>query len=156
MVWALALAGVLSACLSPNDQVAEIIYGVYFLLPLPLLIFFLVGTIKALSAARNVPAEEKRMIVAILVVVLIIYTLLFLPNSIWCMMIEFRYNHILTRVAYISLLLSPLADLTLYFCIRRSVMDKLLKSLCYCKISATQEMSSTGVESMSAPCTGTV
>ncbi|PWA24279.1 hypothetical protein CCH79_00021072, partial [Gambusia affinis] len=56
-----------------------VIITVLFILPFPVFIFFLVGTIKALSGAFNVPADEKRRIAAIQVVELIIYTLLYLP-----------------------------------------------------------------------------
>uniref|UniRef100_A0A3B3XLG7 G-protein coupled receptors family 1 profile domain-containing protein n=2 Tax=Poecilia mexicana TaxID=48701 RepID=A0A3B3XLG7_9TELE len=156
LVWTLAFASFLPYCLDVNHQVVEIIFAVIFLLPFPFLIFCLVGTIKALSAARSVPAEEKRRIVTLLVVVLLIYTLLFLPNVIWSLVEEVRYNPIFDSLACICLHLSPLADLTMYFCIRKSAMDKLLKSCCHCEMLGNQESSSTAIENMSAPCTDTV
>uniref|UniRef100_A0A3B3W2L9 G-protein coupled receptors family 1 profile domain-containing protein n=1 Tax=Poecilia latipinna TaxID=48699 RepID=A0A3B3W2L9_9TELE len=143
LVWTLAFASFLPYCLDVNHQVVEIIFAVIFLLPFPFLIFCLVGTIKALSAARSVPAEEKRRIVTLLVVVLLIYTLLFLPNVIWSLVEEVRYNQIFDSLACICLHLSPLADLTMYFCIRKSAMDKLLKSCCHCEMLGNQESSST-------------
>ncbi|KAG7999671.1 G-protein coupled receptor 4 [Nibea albiflora] len=54
---------------------------IYFLLAFPLFIFFLGGTLKALSAS-TVPSDEKRRIVGVLVLVLLIYTLLFMPRII--------------------------------------------------------------------------
>ncbi|KAM6997177.1 G-protein coupled receptor 4-like [Tautogolabrus adspersus] len=58
---------------------ARRILFIFFIIPFPLFIFFLVGTLRALSASVSVPSEEKRRIVGILVLVLLIYTLLFLP-----------------------------------------------------------------------------
>ncbi|KAM6960364.1 proteinase-activated receptor 2-like [Tautogolabrus adspersus] len=62
--------------------VTNIIFAIFLLVPFPLFIFFLVGTLRALSASVSVPSEEKRRIVGILVLVLLIYTLLFLPSAI--------------------------------------------------------------------------
>ncbi|XP_054877619.1 G-protein coupled receptor 4-like isoform X2 [Poeciliopsis prolifica] len=156
VVWTLAFASVLPYCFNVNHQDVEMVFAVIFLLPFPILVFFLTGTIKALSAAHSVPAEEKKRIVTILVVVLLIYTLLFLPNIIWSLVEELRYNQIFDSLACICLILSPLADLTMYFCIRKSAIDKLLKSCCHCEMLGNQESSSTAVENMSAPCTSTV
>ncbi|KAM4600197.1 proteinase-activated receptor 2-like [Fundulus diaphanus] len=156
VVWTLALVCVLPLYFNIHPRVQEIICAVFLLLPLPLFIFFLVGTIRALSAAQSVPVEEKRRIVAILVVVLLIYTLLFLPNITWSMVEEAKHYQIFTSLACIGLYLSPLADLTMYFCIRKSAIDKLLKLLCHCKMSGNRETSSTAVENMSATCSEAV
>ncbi|XP_032409941.1 G-protein coupled receptor 4-like [Xiphophorus hellerii] len=156
VVWTLAFASVVPCCFNVNHQVVEMIFAAVFLLPFPILIFFLIETIKALSAAYSVPAEEKRRIVTLLVVVLLIYTLLFLPNIIWSLVEELRFNQIFDSLACICLCLSPLADVTMYFCIRKSAMDKLLKSCCHCEMLGNQKLSSTAVENTSAPCTNTV
>ncbi|MEQ2238671.1 hypothetical protein ILYODFUR_035550, partial [Ilyodon furcidens] len=156
VVWTLALVSFLPLCFNVHYWVETIIHAVFFFLPLPLFIFFLVGTIKALSTARSVPGEEKRRIVSILVAVLLIYTLLFVPNIIWSIVEEARYCQILTNLACICLYLSPLADLTMYFCIKKSAMDNFLKILCCCNMSDNQETTSTAVENMSALCTETV
>ncbi|XP_043992834.1 G-protein coupled receptor 4-like [Gambusia affinis] len=156
VVWTLAFASVLTYSSNVNHQVVEIIFAAIFLIPFPILIFFLVETIKALSAAHSVPAEEKRRIVTLLVMVLLIYTLLFLPNIIWSLVEELRFNQIFHSLACICLCVSPLADVTMYFCIRKSAMDKLLKSCCHCEMLGNQKSSSTAVGNMSASCTDTV
>lgn len=128
-----------------------------FLLPFPLFIFFLVGTIKALSGTRSVPADEKRRIVAIQVVVLLIYALLFLPYILTILYNgEFKEEFILLVVTLICIYLSPLADTTLYLFIRKSILDNFLASVCSCKISKNQEISSTEYESRIATNTETV
>ncbi|KAG7228431.1 hypothetical protein INR49_007604, partial [Caranx melampygus] len=83
VVWIVTLVFVVSVFFWNTSEVSWIIYAIFLILPFPLLIFFLFGTIKALSAAISVPPDEKRRIVAILVLVLFIYTLLFLPTIIW-------------------------------------------------------------------------
>ncbi|XP_014881950.1 ovarian cancer G-protein coupled receptor 1-like, partial [Poecilia latipinna] len=79
VVWILPLLFLLFAFLTLGVQMAAFSLIVVLILPFPLFIFFLVGTIKALSGALSVPADEKRRIAAIQVVVLIIYALLYLP-----------------------------------------------------------------------------
>ncbi|XP_014883027.1 ovarian cancer G-protein coupled receptor 1-like, partial [Poecilia latipinna] len=79
VVWILPLLFLLFAFLTLGVQMAAFSLIVVLILPFPLFIFFLVGTIKALSGALSVPADEKRRIAAIQVVVLINYTLLYLP-----------------------------------------------------------------------------
>ncbi|XP_075328754.1 G-protein coupled receptor 4-like [Odontesthes bonariensis] len=129
VVWILPLVYVLPLYFDVNFYVTETIFAVFVLLPLPLFIFFLVGTLKALSTARSVPADEKRRIVAILIVVLLIYTLLFLPSVIWSLVEKARDNRIFHNMAFFFLNLSPLADLTMYVFIRKGAIDKLLASM---------------------------
>ncbi|KAM3606862.1 uncharacterized protein V6R79_024643 [Siganus canaliculatus] len=101
-----------------------IIIGFLFLLPVPLFIFCLAATLGALSACR-LPAEEKRRIVAVLVLVLLIYILFFLTLGFF---IFFNFSFILIR-------LNPLADLVLYVFMRKGAVDKLLASVCCCKMN---------------------
>ncbi|XP_067354457.1 ovarian cancer G-protein coupled receptor 1-like, partial [Channa argus] len=82
VVWAFALVFFLLVFSWLKTYVAQTIFAVFLLLPLRLLILSLDGTLKALSAASRVPPDEKRRIVAMLVLVLLIYTLLFLPSII--------------------------------------------------------------------------
>ncbi|XP_041866849.1 G-protein coupled receptor 4-like isoform X2 [Melanotaenia boesemani] len=152
VVWAIPWIYALPLYFKANFPVIVTICGVFLLLPLPLFIFFLVGTIKALSAARSVPADEKRRIVAILVVLLFIYMLLFLPSIIWFLAGKHRCNQSFYNVAFTLLIFSPLADLVMYILIRKSVMDKFLASLCCCKMSNNPQTSSMSNDSMSASC----
>ncbi|XP_038586178.1 G-protein coupled receptor 4-like isoform X3 [Micropterus salmoides] len=106
---------------------------VLLLLPFPLLIFSLVGTLKALSASISVPSDEKRRIVGILVLVLLIYTLLFLPTII---LLLGGYHRTLELLYLIFIRLNPLADLFLYVFMRKGFIDKLLASVCCCRMDS--------------------
>ncbi|XP_029306126.1 G-protein coupled receptor 4-like [Cottoperca gobio] len=114
----------------------------FFLLPLPLLIFFLIGTLRALSASISVPADEKRRIVGMLVLVLLIYTLLFLPYIIWFLSDGIKCDITFTHLSSLLLQLSPLADLVLYVLMRKGTIDKLLASVCCCRMDSNDSSSS--------------
>ncbi|XP_040906351.1 mas-related G-protein coupled receptor member A6-like [Toxotes jaculatrix] len=114
--------------------------SIYFLLPFPVLIFSLAGTFKALSAATSVSSEEKRRIVGALILVLLNYTLLFLPTIIWFLSENVRYEVTLNNLAQTMIRISPLADLVLYVFMRKGAFDRLLACLCCCK-SETQQTS---------------
>ncbi|XP_070697697.1 G-protein coupled receptor 4-like [Pempheris klunzingeri] len=133
MVWAFPLVYLLPSHFWFDFEVIEIIFAVIILVPFPLLIFFLIGTLKALSAADRVASDEKRRIVGILVLVLLIYTLLFLPSVIWFLAQRAKKNFILGGLSFVFLKLSPLADLALYVFVRKGIIDKLLASLCRCR-----------------------
>ncbi|XP_044229420.1 ovarian cancer G-protein coupled receptor 1-like [Thunnus albacares] len=111
-----------------------IIVAVSLLIPFPLLIFFLGGTLKSLSAAISVSPDEKRRIVGMLVLVLLTYTLLFLPTIIWLLVEGAIYDYTFNSLTFILLRFSPLADLILYVFMRKGAIDKLLASLCCCKM----------------------
>ncbi|KAM4600241.1 G-protein coupled receptor 4-like [Fundulus diaphanus] len=155
VVWTLSLSILLTLILTTERTTGSIIYKIIvpgvFLLPFPFFIFCLVGTIKALSGALSVPAEEKRQIVAIQVVVLLIYSLLFLPMISYLLLEKIPFF-----MFTLCIFLSPLADLDLDFLLRKSFLDKFLASLCSCKASDNQEMSSKDTESTTAPHTETV
>ncbi|XP_054880719.1 G-protein coupled receptor 4-like [Poeciliopsis prolifica] len=153
VVWVLPLPLLLAIQFNPFMKIYTYILTFIFLLPFPLFIFFLCGTIRALSAAHRVPADEKRRIVAILVVVLLMYTILFLPIIVWFLL---QNSLSLQTVASICIYMSPLADTILYLLIRKSLLDKVLASLCFCKMSDGEEMSSMGNDNMTAPSTDTV
>lgn len=148
VVWMLPMIYVFPLHLIANPKVTDIIVSVYLLFPLPLFIFFLGGTIRTLSAARSVSADEKRRIVAILVVVLLIYILLFLPSVI-LLLVEQSRNYIFNRVVYVLLNLSPLADLSIYIFIRKGAIDKLLVSICCCKMNNSRQTTSMNYASSS-------
>ncbi|XP_067466955.1 ovarian cancer G-protein coupled receptor 1-like isoform X1 [Thunnus thynnus] len=136
VVWILPLVFVLPHYYWVEFEDSETIFAVFLLVPFPLLIFFLGGTLKSLFAAMSVSSDEKRRIVGILVLVLLIYTLLFLPNIIWSLVEEARYNHTFSGLTFSLLRFSPLADLILYVFMRKGVIDKLLASLCCCRMDS--------------------
>ncbi|XP_054879727.1 G-protein coupled receptor 4-like [Poeciliopsis prolifica] len=160
VVWILPLFYPVLFYGTKDNNSHDTFFMIVLLLPFPFFIFFLVGTIKALSGALSVPADEKRRIVAIQVVVLIIYTLLYLPMIISLLgnfiVLDDEFHFILIAVSLVCFFLSPLADTTLYLFIRKSIMDKFLASICSCKISNNQETISTDHESRSATTTETV
>ena len=135
-VWILTLAFTLPLSLGRSYMLDKIIFGIFFVLPLPLLIFFLGGTIRALSASR-VPTDEKRRIVGILVLVLLIYTLLFLPTIILVMAEDETLDTwTLSNLSAMFVRLSPLADLLLYVFMRKGIIDKLLAAVCCCRMDS--------------------
>ncbi|XP_044229423.1 ovarian cancer G-protein coupled receptor 1-like [Thunnus albacares] len=136
VVWTLPLVYVLPLYFWDEFEVSETIFAVFLLVPFPLLIFFLGGTLKSLSAAISVSSDEKRRIVGMLVLVLLIYTLLFLPNIIWYLVEEASDNDTFDNLTFILLRFSPLADLILYVFMRKGVIDKLLASLCCCRMDS--------------------
>uniref|UniRef100_A0A3B4Y1A4 G-protein coupled receptors family 1 profile domain-containing protein n=1 Tax=Seriola lalandi dorsalis TaxID=1841481 RepID=A0A3B4Y1A4_SERLL len=136
VVWTLSLVYAFCVNFDISFTWADIIFGVFLFIPLPLFIFFLGGTVKALSAAISVPADEKRRIVAILILVLLIYTLLFLPSIIWFLVEEAKYNDALDDVSFMFVKFSPLADVFLYVFSRKGAVDKLLASLCRCRMDS--------------------
>ncbi|XP_029025256.1 G-protein coupled receptor 4-like [Betta splendens] len=117
-----------------------IISGILLLLPLPLLVFFLVGTLRALSASISVRAEENRRIVGLLVLVLLIYTLLFLPSIIFYLVhprdLEVHF------VAVLFSRLNPIADLFMYIFLRKGAVNHVWFCLCCCRKNRTIHQSS--------------
>ncbi|XP_056252034.1 mas-related G-protein coupled receptor member X2-like [Seriola aureovittata] len=136
VVWTLPLVTFFSMVFLADSDDMLIPFAVFLLLPFPLFIFFLRGTVKALSAAISVPADEKRRIVVVLILVLLNYTLLFLPTIIWFLVEEVKNNGTVTRVCYMFVKLSPLADVFLYVFSRKGAVDKLLASLCRCRMDS--------------------
>ncbi|XP_045920998.1 ovarian cancer G-protein coupled receptor 1-like [Micropterus dolomieu] len=134
LVWTLPLAYFLTLYFWHVYVPRRIIFAIVLLLPFPLLIFFLVGTLRALSASISVHSGEKRQIVGILVLVLLIYTVLFLPQII--VFFVLRYDTTLSTLSVLFLKLSPLADLVLYVFMRKGATDKLLASVCCCRIDS--------------------
>ncbi|XP_016523403.1 mas-related G-protein coupled receptor member A8-like, partial [Poecilia formosa] len=142
-LWVLSFLFNLTIYLLLEFHIVKIILNASVLLPLLLFIFCLVGTIKALSEARSVPAEEKRRIVSILVVVLLTYILLFIPNMMYYLLKKPFENFPVYTGVTIGLFLSPLADSAMCIFLRKSAVDRLLTSLCFCVTSKNQEISST-------------
>ncbi|XP_059188096.1 G-protein coupled receptor 4-like [Centropristis striata] len=135
LVWILPVVPLLIQCFC-DSSVSLVVYTISELLPLPLIIFFLAATLKALYASISVPADEKQRIAGMLILVLLIYLLLFLPGI---LMLVFWYDFIfnsnadsyphLERLLDLSpmfLKLSPLADLVLYMILRKGTIRQLL------------------------------
>ncbi|XP_045921164.1 proteinase-activated receptor 2-like [Micropterus dolomieu] len=133
LVWVITLLSVCVVLFVHVVSVVIYIINAVLLLPFPLLIFFLVGTLRALSASISVPSDEKRRIVGVLVLVLLIYTLLFLPSI---MVFLDTNDYIVTIVSQTFRRLSPLADLFLYVFMRKGFIDKLLASVCCCRMDS--------------------
>ncbi|XP_026165753.1 mas-related G-protein coupled receptor member B5-like [Mastacembelus armatus] len=108
----------------------SIIIVTFFLLPLPVFVFSLVGTLKSLSAAISVSSEEKRQIVGAVVLVLCSYTL-----SVFVIIFFFFLggNPALSLVFAICSSFSPLLDLVLYVFMGKGATDKLRALLCCCR-----------------------
>ncbi|XP_041865945.1 mas-related G-protein coupled receptor member A4-like [Melanotaenia boesemani] len=132
VIWLLPLSYIPIIFFAPNY--IEKVLASFLLLPFPLFCFFLAGTVKALSASISVPADEKRRVVAVLVLVLLIYTLLFLPRIIYSLAKKYRHDPTFETVTIIPVYFSPLADLFLYVFMRKGVCDRLLTVLCCCKM----------------------
>ncbi|XP_053189548.1 G-protein coupled receptor 4-like [Scomber japonicus] len=129
VVWVLALAIICSAVFSDNGLK---LIGVFLLLPFPVLIFSVVGIFKGLSAAISVSSEEKRRIVGATILVLLNYTLLFLPFIIYGIT-----ENDLNPFTFICF--NPLGDLVLYIFMRKGVIDKILASVCCCRMETQQQ-----------------
>ncbi|XP_067356763.1 ovarian cancer G-protein coupled receptor 1-like [Channa argus] len=145
VVWALPLVYVLPVYFLV-DLKAEHIFAIFLLLPFPLLIFSLGGKLKALSAASRVPTDEKRRIVAMLVLVLLIYTLLFLPSIIWSLAEKTGENYSFRDLSLIIVQFSPIADSILYVLLRKGAVDKVLASLSCCRMESNDINPSTTIE----------
>ncbi|XP_034537306.1 ovarian cancer G-protein coupled receptor 1-like [Notolabrus celidotus] len=116
-----------------TDTVGVIVLPIIHIIPFPLFIFVLVRTLRALSSSASVRSDEKRRIVGTLVVVLLIYTLLFLPIIIkFLLQATGFYSSMFFYTSGIFVRLSPLADLLLYIFIRKQTMGNCLASVCCC------------------------
>ncbi|XP_074518971.1 G-protein coupled receptor 68-like [Halichoeres trimaculatus] len=118
--------------------VSALIFTIFLIIPFPLFIFFLVGTLRALSTSVSVSSEEKRRIVGILVLVLLIYSCLFLPYITCTLVEEARFNYHLNNLSFMLVKMSPLADLLLYIFIRKDTVGKFLAAACCCKMERNE------------------
>ncbi|XP_078144766.1 G-protein coupled receptor 4-like [Centroberyx gerrardi] len=142
MVWAFSIVFIIVNYFVMDFLGITILLSIFLLLlPFPLLIFFLAGTLKALSASISVPPEEKRRIVGVLVLVLLNYTLLFLPMIILFLAVATSSSGLIfhPNLCLIFIQFSPLVDLVLYVFMRKGAVDKLLACLCRCRMTREQE-----------------
>ncbi|XP_060896384.1 G-protein coupled receptor 4-like [Labrus mixtus] len=124
-------------------KIAGITSFIFLIIPFPLFIFSLVGTLRALSASVSVPSEEKQRIVGTLVLVLLIYTLLFVPSMIWVLVRSDKFDITLINLSNIFAKLSPLADLILYVFFSKKSIDKLFTAVNCCRVANTDANIST-------------
>ncbi|XP_053189566.1 G-protein coupled receptor 4-like [Scomber japonicus] len=127
VVWVLALVLILLP-IGPET------YAVMIPLPFPVLIFSVVGIFKGLSAAISVSSEEKRRIVGATILVLLNYTLLFLPYIICTITQDVNMTN-----PFAFIFFNPLGDLVLYIFMRKGAIDKILASVCCCRMETQQQ-----------------
>ncbi|XP_066578278.1 uracil nucleotide/cysteinyl leukotriene receptor-like [Amia ocellicauda] len=112
---------------SVYNLIYDILLSILFLLPFPLLVFFFVGTWRAIADATSVRHAEKRRILRVLALVLGTYTVLFLPFCIVYLM--YWYSEYKPYIAYKItskiVYLSALVDPVLYIFIRPDVRNTL-------------------------------
>lgn len=129
LVWVLCVVSV------PLGVVLEefVRFIIYALLPTPLFIFSLAGTIKALPASTSVPTEDKRRIIGILVVLLLNYfsmlPTIIIHDLINSSLIDQTQIHVMFVILF---LLSPFVDLILFVFMWKGPIDRLLGLLCCC------------------------
>uniref|UniRef100_A0A3P9MVC9 Mas-related G-protein coupled receptor member X2-like n=2 Tax=Poecilia reticulata TaxID=8081 RepID=A0A3P9MVC9_POERE len=142
---------ILSVFISLNNGNLQ---GSLMVLPLPLLIFFLVHSIKALSASHNVPPDERRRIIAVLTLVLFAYILTFLPHIIleflmmgvrWLWYLDFTTFRNFDNVSCTLMQINPLTDLLLYILMKKWLLDKLLALLCCCRKTNSGNQQTNGI-----------
>ncbi|XP_064174233.1 G-protein coupled receptor 4-like [Anguilla rostrata] len=116
----------------------------FLILPLPLLLFFLGATWRALSHSISVPHKEKKRILGTLALVLLLYLILFLPAILLILRMnvegisEIEYLKSFT-VALVFLYISPLIDPLLYVLIKKN--DKYIVKVphCYWRLRAHRQ-----------------
>ena len=115
-------------------------------LPVPIIVLLfglvfiicLIGTLKSLPAAASVSPEEKRRTVGTLVLLLLNYTLMILPLTVWCIYMitldQFYFNSTFYgfQISYLLFHLSYPVDMILVVFMRKGPVDKLLTCLCCC------------------------
>ncbi|XP_059214971.1 G-protein coupled receptor 4-like [Centropristis striata] len=147
LVWILPVVTFFISIICGTFKVLLVVFTIFFLLPLPLLIFFLIATLKALYASILVPNDEKRRIAGMLILVLLNYTLLFLPTIIMFVYLSnelFNPNrsnphlHLLLYLVPMFVKLSPLADLVLYMLMRKGTIRQLSACLCRCRTDSNE------------------
>lgn len=108
----------------------ELVVLVFLLLPYPLVIFFLVGTWRALSRSTSVSHHDQRRIMGMLTLILCIYTVLFIPYIVveidfFFYVLKYSIWYYLLHIANILMTLNPLCDFLLYLFTRRDAKDLL-------------------------------
>ncbi|XP_036794126.1 ovarian cancer G-protein coupled receptor 1 [Oncorhynchus mykiss] len=138
-IWVIPFIQICMLYLTPTFERKLILFAVNLLIPFPLLVFFLVGTLKALSVSISVPAVEQRRIIGTLALVLGNYTVLFLPLIIQYLIsgVTGRTN---VKIGTLFERFSPLVDPLLYVFMRKGAKDTLAFP-CFGKLMGDEEQS---------------
>ncbi|XP_024243946.1 ovarian cancer G-protein coupled receptor 1 [Oncorhynchus tshawytscha] len=139
IIWLFPFIQISMFYLAPTIEISLILFAVNLLIPFPLLVFFLVGTLKALSVSISVPAVEKRRIIGTLALVLGNYTVLFLPLIIQYLISGVTCQHNV-EIGTIFERFSPLVDPLLYVFMRKGAKDTLAFP-CFDKLMGDEEQS---------------
>lgn len=135
MVWVTAFVVILIISLAifsgiADDRILTSNMIVFYLLPYPLVIYFTMGTRKALSNSKSVPFYEQRRIMGTLVLVIFSYTVFYLPYIILMLTVTvsptlIKDTHMQNFSALVNILLSlsPLVDPILYVFMRRDAKN---------------------------------
>ncbi|XP_014035419.1 G-protein coupled receptor 4 [Salmo salar] len=139
IIWVVPFIQISMFSLTPTFEISLILFAVSLLIPFPLLVFFLVGTLKALSVSISVPAVEQRRIIGTLALVLGNYTVLFLP-----LIIQYVISGVTCQedvmIGTIFESFSPLVDPLLYVFMRKGAKDTLAFP-CFDKLMGDEEQS---------------
>ena len=96
---------------------------IFYLLPYPLIMFFFVGTWRALSKSTSVSPQEQRWIMGTLALVLCIYTVFFLPYTVSMVIsIAFGWKAYMLDLRILCetlLCMNPVLDPLLYVFLRK-------------------------------------
>ncbi|XP_063048205.1 adrenocorticotropic hormone receptor-like [Engraulis encrasicolus] len=145
LVWIMALIVILIISLAFISGAVDhgVLYPsfiMFYLLPYPPIIFFTVGTWRALSCTKSVPPQEQKRIMGTLVLVLVIYTFFFLPYVIMMLALTISPNllndpRVQTYGSLVDILLSlnPIVDPFLYVVMRRDAKEMLTNMVHCCK-----------------------
>nr|XP_046188824.1 G-protein coupled receptor 4-like [Oncorhynchus gorbuscha] len=139
VIWVIPFLQISMLYLTPTLDMKLILFAVNLLIPFPLLVFFLAGTLKALSVSISVPAVERRRIIGTLALVLGNYTVLFLPLIIQYLIsgVTGRHN---VEIGTLLERFSPLVDPLLYVFMRKGAKDTLAFP-CFDKLMGDEEQS---------------
>ncbi|KAA0707398.1 hypothetical protein E1301_Tti023085 [Triplophysa tibetana] len=130
----------------PHDLYFKYLWrSVALLIPYPVIIVCFVGTWRGLSHAISLTSQKRRMILGTLFLVLLSYTFIILPFSVFVLSWYFTGRWSLSYIkVYIFadclLCLNPLVDCLLYLFMRTDAAD-LLPSLHCCRRSDTHQIS---------------
>ena len=140
-VWASVVLLFTGVIFSPYIWISIIVFASILILPLPLFVFFLGATCRALSHSISVSHKEKKRILGILALVLLLYSVMFSP-FILCLINDLKLFYdsaILLFVSYVSLCISPLVDTVLYILMKKDARNTVMVSHCCQRLRTHRE-----------------